>query len=75
MTFKKDSTELLYYILKQMTNEHLAFNRGRGLRDSVIEIHEKDFIDRVSVKTLAYSSRLQCLFIYFQKYLLGLWAK
>lgn len=46
LTFKKDSTELLYYILKQMTNEHLAFNRGRGIREAVVEIHEKDFLDR-----------------------------
>lgn len=37
-----------------MTNEQLAFNRGRGIRGSIIEIHEKDFIDRVSFIYLNY---------------------
>ncbi|RZF34923.1 hypothetical protein LSTR_LSTR011417 [Laodelphax striatellus] len=46
LTFKKDSTELLYYILRQITNEHVAFNRGKGVRDAVVEIHESDFLER-----------------------------
>ncbi|XP_039287943.1 DNA replication licensing factor Mcm2-like [Nilaparvata lugens] len=46
LTFKKDSTELLYYILRQITNEHVAFNRGKGVRDAMVEIHESDFLER-----------------------------
>lgn len=49
LSFKKDHSELLYYILRQMTQEQLAFMRGLhgSAHDfSTIEISEKDFMDK-----------------------------
>uniref|UniRef100_A0A1B6CC10 DNA replication licensing factor MCM2 n=1 Tax=Clastoptera arizonana TaxID=38151 RepID=A0A1B6CC10_9HEMI len=47
LTFKKDTTELLYYILRQMTLDQMTYIRGiHGVDINVIEIHEKDFIDK-----------------------------
>lgn len=49
LSFKKDHSELLYYILRQMAQEHLAFKRalhGSAQDFSIIEISEKDFMDK-----------------------------
>ncbi|XP_043271583.1 DNA replication licensing factor Mcm2 [Venturia canescens] len=47
LTFKKDHSELLYYILRQLTLDQLAFQRARrGSNVSVIEVNEKDLLDR-----------------------------
>lgn len=49
LSFKKDHSELLYYILRQMTQEQLAFMRGLlGTAQDIttIEISEKDFMDK-----------------------------
>ncbi|BES93672.1 DNA replication licensing factor [Nesidiocoris tenuis] len=47
LLYKKDTTDLLYYILKQMTLEQLAYIRGtHGVDVNTVEIHEKDFIDK-----------------------------
>lgn len=49
LSFKKDHSELLYYILRQMTQEQLAFMRGlhgSAYDVSTIEISEKDFMDK-----------------------------
>uniref|UniRef100_A0A1B6ESV9 DNA replication licensing factor MCM2 n=2 Tax=Proconiini TaxID=565685 RepID=A0A1B6ESV9_9HEMI len=47
LSFKKDTTELLYYILRQMTLDQIAYIRGiHGVDVNVIEIHEKDFLDK-----------------------------
>lgn len=48
LSFKKDTTELLYYILRQMTLDQITYIRGiHGVDVNVIEIHEKDFLDKV----------------------------
>ena len=48
LSFKKDTTELLYYLLRQMTLDQMMYIRGiHGVDVNVIEIHEKDFIDKV----------------------------
>ncbi|KAL4142954.1 hypothetical protein QTP88_005342 [Uroleucon formosanum] len=48
LSFKKDTTELLYFILHQMATDQLAYIRGiHGVTVNTIEIHEKDFKDRV----------------------------
>ncbi|XP_014249054.1 DNA replication licensing factor Mcm2 [Cimex lectularius] len=47
LLYKKDTTDLLYYILKQMALDQLAYIRGiHGFDVDQIEIHEKDFIDK-----------------------------
>nr|CAD7408822.1 unnamed protein product [Timema poppensis] len=47
LSFKKDNSELLYYILRQMTLDQLTYIRClRGPDATTIELNEKDFIDR-----------------------------
>ncbi|XP_063242568.1 DNA replication licensing factor Mcm2 [Bacillus rossius redtenbacheri] len=47
LSFKKDNSELLYYILRQMTLDQLAYIRCvQGPDATAIEVSEKDFIDR-----------------------------
>ncbi|KAK9307897.1 hypothetical protein QLX08_001953 [Tetragonisca angustula] len=47
LSYKKDHSELLYYILRQLTLDTLAFQKAiRGSRISTIEISEKDLLDR-----------------------------
>lgn len=49
LSFKKDTTELLYFILHQMATDQLAYIRGiHGVTVNSIEIHEKDFKDKVN---------------------------
>ncbi|XP_076287791.1 DNA replication licensing factor Mcm2 isoform X1 [Lasioglossum baleicum] len=48
LSYKKDHSELLYYILRQVTLDTLAFQKAiHGSRVTVIEISEKDLLDRV----------------------------
>ncbi|XP_076287792.1 DNA replication licensing factor Mcm2 isoform X2 [Lasioglossum baleicum] len=47
LSYKKDHSELLYYILRQVTLDTLAFQKAiHGSRVTVIEISEKDLLDR-----------------------------
>ncbi|GLV43696.1 Minichromosome maintenance 2 [Carabus blaptoides fortunei] len=47
LLFKKDHSELLFYILRQLALDQLTFMRGRGHSDNfVIEINEKDLLDK-----------------------------
>lgn len=47
LSFQKNHTELLYYILRQLTLDTLAFQKAiRGNRITTIEISEKDLLDR-----------------------------
>ncbi|KAK1126342.1 MCM DNA helicase complex subunit [Melipona bicolor] len=47
LSYKKDHSELLYYILRQLTLDTLAFQKAiRGSRITTIEISEKDLLDR-----------------------------
>ncbi|KAI5709035.1 hypothetical protein M8J76_008691 [Diaphorina citri] len=47
LSFKKDTTELLYYILRQMTLDQLMYIRGvHGVVIDTVEIHEKDFKEK-----------------------------
>lgn len=50
LLYKKDHSELLLYILRQLTKDQLAFMRGTSQGDTVaIEIDEKDLIDKVII--------------------------
>ncbi|XP_015436900.1 PREDICTED: DNA replication licensing factor Mcm2 isoform X2 [Dufourea novaeangliae] len=47
LSYKKDHSELLYYILRQITLDTLAFQKAlHGSRIQTIEISEKDLLDR-----------------------------
>ncbi|XP_076673619.1 DNA replication licensing factor Mcm2 [Andrena cerasifolii] len=47
LSYKKDHSELLYYILRQVTLDTLAFQKAiHGSRVSTIEVPEKDLLDR-----------------------------
>lgn len=47
LSYKKDDNELLYYILRQITLDTLAFQRAiRGGHISTIEVMERDLLDR-----------------------------
>lgn len=48
LSYKKDYSELLYYILRQITLDTLAFQKAlHGNRITTLEISEKDLLDRV----------------------------
>jgi DNA replication licensing factor MCM2 len=50
LSFKKDNSELLFYILRQMTLDQLTYIRCvQGPDAAVVEVSEKDLIDRVSI--------------------------
>lgn len=73
MSFKKDITELLYFILHQMATDQLAYIRGiHGVTVNTIEIHEKDFKDKVSnycfltVVSMMYELYLNVLIYFLQ---------
>ena len=47
LAYKKDHSELLYYILRQVTLDTLAFQKAiHGSRVTTIEVSEKDLLDR-----------------------------
>ncbi|KAF2893898.1 hypothetical protein ILUMI_12275 [Ignelater luminosus] len=47
LLFKKDHSELLFYILRQLSQDQLTFLRGTNASEAlVIEIDEKDLIDK-----------------------------
>ncbi|XP_066256670.1 DNA replication licensing factor Mcm2 [Euwallacea similis] len=47
LSFKKDHSELLFYILRQLAQDQLTFQRGTNEKETlVIEIDEKDLIDK-----------------------------
>ncbi|KAJ8301240.1 hypothetical protein KUTeg_020227 [Tegillarca granosa] len=47
LAFKKDNNELLLFILKQLAQDQMSFNRNRfGLEQEYIEISEKDLADK-----------------------------
>ena len=47
LSYKKDHSELLYYILRQVTLDTLAFQKAiHGSRVTTIEVPEKDLLDR-----------------------------
>lgn len=49
LLFKKDHSELLFYILRQLAQDQLTFQRGTNTPDTLtIEIDEKDLLDKVS---------------------------
>lgn len=62
LLFKKDHSELLFYILRQLAMDQVTFLRGRGsLEHMIIEINEKDLLDKVFIKNLI------CTFLMFLK--------
>lgn len=51
LIFKKDHSELLFYILRQLAQDQLTFQRSTTEMEAlVIEIDEKDLIDKVGTK-------------------------
>lgn len=51
LIFKKDHSELLFYILRQLAQDQLTFQRSTTEMEAlVIEIDENDLIDKVGNK-------------------------
>ena len=50
MAYKRDNNELLYFLLKQLVNDQISYNRNRygGEEQDVIEIPEDEFAEKVS---------------------------
>lgn len=47
LSYKKDHSELLYYILRQLTMDQLAYMRGlHNHSQSTIEISERDLMEK-----------------------------
>lgn len=60
--FKKDHSELLFYVLRQLAQDQLTFLRGTNLSEALtIEIDEKDFSDKVQYTTARVLHVLTCL--------------
>ena len=49
MAYKRDNNELLYFLLKQLVNDQISYNRNRygGEEQDVIEIPEDEFAEKV----------------------------
>lgn len=48
LAFRRDNNELLLFVLKQLIAEQVAYQRNRyGVQQDVIEIPEKDLVDKV----------------------------
>lgn len=48
LLFKQDHSELLFYILRQLTQDQLTFLRGRNTPEVLtIEVDEKDLLEKV----------------------------
>jgi len=61
LSYKKDHSELLYYILRQITLDTLAFQKAlHGGRITTVEISEKDLLDRV----------MQIILLYYYNYII-----
>lgn len=51
LEFRKDTTELLYFILRHMSIDQQRYIRGiSGVEVNVLEIHEKDFLEKVNLR-------------------------
>lgn len=50
LAYKRDNNELLYFLLKQLVNDQISYNRNRygGEEQDVIEIPEDEFAEKVS---------------------------
>lgn len=49
LAFRRDNNELLLFILKQLVAEQVSYQRNRyGVQQDVIEIPEKDLVDKVT---------------------------
>jgi hypothetical protein len=54
LSFRRDNNELLLFILKQLSQDQMSFQRNKyGLDQDTIEISEKDFVDKVGCSLLA----------------------
>lgn len=49
LAYKRDNNELLYFLLKQLVNDQISYNRNRygGEEQDVIEIPEDEFAEKV----------------------------
>ena len=48
LTYKRDNNDLLFFMLKQLVQEHVSFYRNRkGKEQELVEIPEQDLVDRV----------------------------
>ena len=54
LTYRRDNDELLLFILKQLVQDQLLYQRSRfGGELDVVEVQESDFTDRVSANSTA----------------------
>ena len=51
MAYKRDNNELLFFLLKQLVNDQISFNRNRygGEEQDVIEVPEDEFAEKVCI--------------------------
>jgi len=51
LAYKRDNNELLYFLLKQLVNDQISYNRNRygGEEQDIIEIPEDKFIEKVFI--------------------------
>lgn len=49
LAYKRDNNELLFFLLKQLVNDQISFNRNRygGEEQDVIEVPEDEFAEKV----------------------------
>ena len=68
LAFKRDNNELLLFILKQLAQDQMTFQRNRYGSDlDILEISEKDLADKVGWRAAAKGSykSLIIIIIYF----------
>lgn len=65
--YKKDHSELLFYILRQLSQDQLTFQRGTSDMEALtIEIDEKDLLDKVNKCLIQLGCGLKIKFIILQ---------
>jgi len=63
LAFKKDNNELLLFILKQLTQDQMTFQRNRyGQEQEIIEVSCKDLADKVTINPDHVKLAKLCLF-------------
>ena len=66
MSFRRDNNELLLFILKQLVQDQMTFQRNRyGAEVETVEISEKDLADKVFGNLFVYLVDLFILLIWW----------
>ena len=55
LSYKRDNNELLLFVLKQLTQDQMTFQRNRyGSELEIVEIAEKDLADKVREREMKF---------------------